>query len=156
MSLHKHRSHIVTSGLTRAPHQPFLRATGFDDGALEKSIVGIVSTQGENTPCSMELAPQADRARPGVAAGGTDGTSMNHAGMRMSPTAWIAARCSHHRRGWRKRVVGQCMDRRRRSTRYAQRNRHEIEQNHQPNYHRGIFPEPGSPQAGSGGPENDP
>ncbi|MBF6615802.1 dihydroxy-acid dehydratase [Pollutimonas thiosulfatoxidans] len=95
MSLHKHRSRMVTQGLSRAPHRAFLRATGFDDDALNKSIVGIVSTQGENTPCSMGLAPQADRARLGVAAGGgvpvsfttisiSDGTSMNHAGMRMS------------------------------------------------------------------------
>lgn len=95
MSLHKHRSRMVTDGLTRAPHRAFLRGTGFDDAALNKSIVGIVSTQGENTPCSMGLAPQADRARLGVAAGGgvpvsfstisiSDGTSMNHAGMRMS------------------------------------------------------------------------
>ncbi|MBN3269873.1 dihydroxy-acid dehydratase [Bordetella bronchiseptica] len=95
MSLHKHRSRMVTQGLTRTPHRAFLRATGFDDAALEKSMVGIVSTQGENTPCSMALAPQADRARLGVAAGGgvpvsfstisiSDGTSMNHAGMRMS------------------------------------------------------------------------
>jgi dihydroxy-acid dehydratase len=94
-SLHKHRSHTVTEGVARAPHRAFLRATGFDDAALGKSIVGIVSTQGENTPCSMALAPQADRARLGVAAGGgvpvsfstisvSDGTSMNHAGMRMS------------------------------------------------------------------------
>ncbi|MCR5867352.1 MAG: dihydroxy-acid dehydratase [Aquincola tertiaricarbonis] len=93
--LHKHRSRVVTEGITRAPHRAFLRATGFDDEALGKSVVGIVSTQGENTPCSMALAPQADRARLGVAAGGgvpvsfstvsvSDGTSMNHAGMRMS------------------------------------------------------------------------
>src|SRR5690554_667855 len=95
MSLHKHRSRMVTQGLVPRPHRAFLRATGFDDDALNKSIVGIVSTQGENTPCSMGLAPQADRARLGVAAGGgvpvsfttisiSDGTSMNHAGMRMS------------------------------------------------------------------------
>src|SRR3546814_10937365 len=70
MSLHKHRSRMVTDGLTRAPHRAFLRATGFDDDTLQKSIVGIVSTQGENTPCSMGLAPQADRARLGVAAAG--------------------------------------------------------------------------------------
>src|SRR3546814_8938130 len=86
---------MVTDGLTRAPHRAFLRATGFDDESLKISVVGIVSTQGENTPCSMGLAPQADRARLGVAAGGgvpvsfstisvADGTSMNHAGMRMS------------------------------------------------------------------------
>ncbi len=95
MTLHKHRSRMVTDGLSRAPHRAFLRGTGFDDAALQKSIVGIVSTQGDNTPCSMGLTPQADRARLGVAAGGgvpvsfstisvSDGTSMNHSGMRMS------------------------------------------------------------------------
>ncbi|MBX3609874.1 MAG: dihydroxy-acid dehydratase [Hydrogenophaga sp.] len=95
-SLHKHRSRAVTDGVTRAPHRAFLRATGLDDDAIQnKSLIGIVSTQGENTPCSLGLAPQADRARLGVAAGGgvpvsfttisvSDGTSMNHAGMRMS------------------------------------------------------------------------
>lgn len=95
MSLHKHRSRVVTEGAARAPHRAFLRAAGLDDGDLQKSFVGIVSTAGENTPCSMSLAPQADQARLGVAAGGgvpigfstisvSDGTSMNHAGMRMS------------------------------------------------------------------------
>src|SRR3546814_19130437 len=95
MSLHKHRSRMVTDGLTRAPHRAFLRATGFDDEALKKSVVGIVSTQRENTPCSMGLAPQADRARLGVAAVGgvpvsfstipvSDGTSMNTPGVRLS------------------------------------------------------------------------
>ena len=95
MSLHKHRSRVVTDGLTRAPQRAFLRATGLDEGDLQKSFVGIVTTAGENTPCSMSLQPQADQARLGVAAGGgvpvcfstisiSDGTSMNHAGMRMS------------------------------------------------------------------------
>ena len=95
MSLHKHRSRSVTDGLTRAPHRAFLRATGLDERDLQKSFVGIVTTAGENTPCSMSLQPQADQARLGVAAAGgvpvcfstisiSDGTSMNHAGMRMS------------------------------------------------------------------------
>ena len=95
MSLHKHRSRIVTDGLARAPQRAFLRATGLDDSDMAKSFVGIVTTVGENTPCSMSLLPQADQARLGVAAGGgvpvsfstisvSDGTSMNHAGMRMS------------------------------------------------------------------------
>ena len=95
MSLHKHRSRVVTHGLTRAPQRAFLRATGLDERDLEKSFVGIVTTAGENTPCSMSLQPQADQARLGVAAGGgvpvcfstlsvSDGTSMNHGGMRMS------------------------------------------------------------------------
>jgi dihydroxy-acid dehydratase len=95
MSLHKHRSRFITDGLARAPQRAFLRATGLADADFEKSLVGIVTTAGENTPCSMSLAPQADQARLGVAAGGgvpvsfttisvSDGTSMNHAGMRMS------------------------------------------------------------------------
>ncbi|THJ34635.1 dihydroxy-acid dehydratase [Lampropedia aestuarii] len=93
--LHKHRSRMVTEGASRTPHRAFLRATGMDDAALQKSFVGIVSTAGENTPCSMALGTQADNARLGVAEGGgvpimfstisvSDGTSMNHLGMRMS------------------------------------------------------------------------
>lgn len=95
MTLHKHRSRMVTQGLGRAAHRAFLHGTGLSKADLDKSMVGIVTTQGENTPCSMALAPQADRARLGVAAGGgvpitfstisiSDGVSMNHEGMRMS------------------------------------------------------------------------
>ncbi len=95
MSLHKHRSRMVTEGLARAPQRAFLRATGLDDADLQKSFVGIVTTAGENTPCSMGLQPQADQTRLGVAAAGgvpisfttvsvSDGLSMNHDGMRMS------------------------------------------------------------------------
>jgi dihydroxy-acid dehydratase len=95
VKLHKHRSRVVTDGTARAPHRAFLRATGLDEGEMKKSFIGVVTTAGENTPCSMSLGPQADRARLGIAAGGgvpisfstisvSDGTSMNHAGMRMS------------------------------------------------------------------------
>ncbi len=93
--MHKHRSKMVTEGPSRAAHRAFLRATGLDDESLDKSFVGIVSTMGDNTPCSKSLGPQADSARLGVAEGGgvpvsfttisvSDGTSMNHDGMRMS------------------------------------------------------------------------
>jgi dihydroxy-acid dehydratase len=89
------RSRIAIDGLDRAPHRAFMRACGLDDEDLAKPLVGIVSTHGENTPCSMSLGPQADAARLGVAAGGgvpvpfttvsvSDGVSMNHAGMKMS------------------------------------------------------------------------
>src|SRR5207244_3596122 len=91
----EYRSRIVIEGLDRTPHRAFLRACGLDDDDLHKPLIGIVSTQGENTPCSMSLAPQADAARLGVAAGGavpvpfatisvSDGLSMNHKGMRLS------------------------------------------------------------------------
>jgi dihydroxy-acid dehydratase len=91
----KNRSRIAIEGLDRTPHRAFLRACGLDDDDLDKPQIGIVSTQGEHTPCSMSLAPQADAARLGVAAGGgvpvpfttisvSDGVSMNHKGMRLS------------------------------------------------------------------------
>src|SRR5437763_6139339 len=90
-----YRSRLVTQGLDRASHRAFLRACGRDDDDLAKPQIAIVSTQGENTPCSMSLAPQAEAARLGVAAGGgvpvpfstisvSDGLSMNHKGMRLS------------------------------------------------------------------------
>jgi len=93
--LGKHRSRRVTDGVTRAPHRAFLRATGLDDESMQKPFVAIVDTFGENTPCSMSLNGVSDNARLGIAAGGgvpirgtaisvSDGTSMNHQGMRMS------------------------------------------------------------------------
>ncbi|VVE54234.1 dihydroxy-acid dehydratase [Pandoraea aquatica] len=93
--LHKHRSRTVTEGITRTPHRAFLRATGLDDAAIDKPFVAIVDTFGENTPCSMSLNQISDNVRLGVAAGGgvpirgsaisvSDGTSMNHSGMRFS------------------------------------------------------------------------
>ncbi|WP_028221092.1 dihydroxy-acid dehydratase [Paraburkholderia oxyphila] len=93
--LHKHRSRAIVDGVTRAPHRAFLRATGMDEASMQKSFVAIVDTFGENSPCSMSLNQVSDNVRLGVAAGGgvpirgsaisvTDGTSMNHSGMRMS------------------------------------------------------------------------
>ncbi len=89
------RSRIATEGMDRTPHRAFMRACGLDDDDLDKPLVGVVSTHGENTPCSMSLGPQADAARLGLAAAGavavpfttisvSDGVSMNHRGMRMS------------------------------------------------------------------------
>ncbi|MDB5898594.1 MAG: ilvD, partial [Ramlibacter sp.] len=94
-NLHKHRSRAVTDGASRAAHRAFLRATGLDDEDMERSMVAIIGTAGDNTPCSRSIAPQADHVRLGVAEGGgvpvsmstisvSDGTSMNHDGMRMS------------------------------------------------------------------------
>jgi dihydroxy-acid dehydratase len=90
-----YRSRITVAGLDRAPHRAFLRASGLDEEDLDKPRLGIADTRGDNTPCSMSLAPQVDAARLGVAAGGgvpigfstisvSDGVSMNHKGMRLS------------------------------------------------------------------------
>jgi len=89
------RSRRVVEGMDRTPHRTFLRSMGLDDAAMAKPFIGVVSTHGENTPCSLSLRPQADAARMGVAIGGgtpfefttvsvSDGISMNHRGMRMS------------------------------------------------------------------------
>ncbi len=89
------RSRITVDGDDRAPHRTFLRAMGHDDASMAKPFVGIVSTHGDNTPCSSSLRPQAEAAKLGVAAAGgtpfefttisvSDGLSMNHRGMRMS------------------------------------------------------------------------
>lgn len=89
------RSRIVIDGADRTPHRAYMRACGLDDSDLAKPLIGLVSTHGENTPCSMALGPQADAARLGVAAGGavpvpfttisvSDAVSMNHKGMRFS------------------------------------------------------------------------
>ena len=91
----KRRSRITVEGVDRTPHRTFLRAMGLDDDAMAKPFVGVMSTHGENTPCSMSLRPQAEAAKMGVAAAGgtpfefttisvSDGVSMNHRGMRMS------------------------------------------------------------------------
>jgi dihydroxy-acid dehydratase len=89
------RSRIAVEGLDRTPHRTFLRAMGLDEAAMAKPFVGVMSTHGENTPCSMSLRPQAEAAKLGVAAAGgtpfefttisvSDGMSMSHRGMRMS------------------------------------------------------------------------
>jgi dihydroxy-acid dehydratase len=72
-----------------------MRAAGVDDAAMARPMIGIVSQQGETTPCSMSHGPQVDQARLGVAAAGgtprvfttisvSDGISMNHEGMKFS------------------------------------------------------------------------
>ncbi len=89
------RSRITTDGIERTTHRAFLRATGLDDAAIAKPFIGVVTTAGEVTPCSMTLGPQAEAAKSGVVeAGGTprefttisvsDGIAQNHQGMKFS------------------------------------------------------------------------
>ena len=89
------RSRITTQGLDRTPHRAFLRGMGLADEDIGKPFIGVMSTHGEVTPCSMTLGPQAEQAKAGVAAAGgvgrlfttisvSDGLSMNHLGMRFS------------------------------------------------------------------------
>ncbi len=91
----KLRSRITTDGLDRTPHRAFLRAMGLDDEAIARPFIGVVSTKGEVTPCTMTLGAQTAAAKEGVeASGGTarefttisvsDGLAMNHRGMKFS------------------------------------------------------------------------
>ncbi|MBM3630172.1 MAG: dihydroxy-acid dehydratase, partial [Alphaproteobacteria bacterium] len=68
---------------------------GLDDDDIARPMVGVVSTHGETTPCSLTLGPQALESKSGVREGGgtprefttisvSDGVSMNHLGMRFS------------------------------------------------------------------------
>ncbi|MFZ9636120.1 MAG: dihydroxy-acid dehydratase, partial [Alphaproteobacteria bacterium] len=95
MSQRKLRSRVAIEGIDRTPHRAFLRAMGLDDDDIARPMVGVVSTHGETTPCSLTLGPQAAEAKSGVREGGgtprefttisvSDGVSMNHLGMRFS------------------------------------------------------------------------
>ncbi len=51
------RSRITTDGLDRAPHRAFLRGMGLDDDAIARPFIGVATTAGEVTPCSMHARP---------------------------------------------------------------------------------------------------
>lgn len=89
------RSRIITDGLDRTPHRAFMRGMGLDEEAISKPFIGVVTTEGEMSPCNMGLAAQAEHAYAGVKEGGgtprkfttisvSDGLSMNHQGMKCS------------------------------------------------------------------------
>jgi dihydroxy-acid dehydratase len=92
-------SRVTVEGLDRAPHRAFLRSLGVGDADLAKPFVGVASTDSRVTPCNALLGEFAREACTGVreaggvpfdfaAAAVADSMSMNHAGMRYSPTAW--------------------------------------------------------------------
>jgi dihydroxy-acid dehydratase len=89
------RSAVIKSGLTRAPHRAFLRATGMTDLDLEKPFVAVMGPASDITPCNMHLGALMQSVRAGVTAAGgvaresgmamvADSLSMNHEGMKFS------------------------------------------------------------------------
>jgi dihydroxy-acid dehydratase len=89
------RSDLIKTGPDRAPARAMLRATGLDDDALAKPLVGIVHSWSNVSPCNLNLRDLAAAAAEGVrAAGGTpvefntiavtDGIAMGSPGMRAS------------------------------------------------------------------------
>ncbi|WP_281301985.1 MULTISPECIES: dihydroxy-acid dehydratase [unclassified Iodidimonas] len=80
---------------SQAPARAMLRATGMDDAALAKPMIGVVSTWTDVSPCNLHLRTLAEPMKDGIrAAGGTpvefntiavtDGIAMGTAGMRAS------------------------------------------------------------------------
>ncbi len=89
------RSRVITEGIDRTPHRAFMRGMGLDDDSISRPFVGVVTTEGETSPCNMGLAAQAEHAYAGVEEGGgtprkfttisvSDALSMNHQGMKCS------------------------------------------------------------------------
>ncbi len=91
----KHRSHVITDGLRRAPARSYFKAVGFTDEDLARPIIGIANTWIETMPCNCHLRHLAERVKAGVrSAGGTpmefntiaisDGETMGTEGMKAS------------------------------------------------------------------------
>ena len=91
----KKNSHAITTGPNRAPARSMLKAVGFTDDDLRKSIVGVASTWIEIGPCNYHLRRLSQKVKEGIrAAGGTpmefntiaisDGETMGTEGMRAS------------------------------------------------------------------------
>jgi dihydroxy-acid dehydratase len=89
------RSDLIKRGPDHAPARAMLRATGLDDAAIAKPLVGIVHSWSNVSPCNLNLRDLAAAAADGVrAAGGTpfefntiavtDGIAMGSPGMRAS------------------------------------------------------------------------
>ena len=89
------RSDNAKSGMQQAPARSLFRALGLTDEAMERPLVGIVSSYNEIVPGHMNLDKIVDAVKQGVAmAGGTpivfpaiavcDGIAMGHVGMKYS------------------------------------------------------------------------
>jgi len=91
----KLRSDLIKAGPDHAPARAMLRATGLDDAAIARPLVGVVHSWSNVSPCNLNLRELAAAACDGVrAAGGTpfefntiavtDGIAMGSPGMRAS------------------------------------------------------------------------
>jgi len=89
------RSDLIKGGPDHAPARAMLRATGLDDAAIARPLIGIVHSWSNVSPCNLNLRDLAAAAAHGVrAAGGTpfefntiavtDGIAMGSPGMRAS------------------------------------------------------------------------
>lgn len=91
----KPRSGVITDGPDRAPTRAMLKAAGFSDDDLRKSIIGVANTWIEIGPCNFHLRRLAAKVKEGIRAAGatpmefntvsiSDGISMGVEGMKCS------------------------------------------------------------------------
>jgi dihydroxy-acid dehydratase len=91
----KHRSRLLTEGLSRAPARSMLKAIGLTDEDLARPLIAVANTWVETMPCNFHLRKLAEKVKEGVrAAGGTplefntiaisDGVTMGTEGMKTS------------------------------------------------------------------------
>lgn len=89
------RSALFKQGPLRAAQRSLLRGMGLDDDTIYQPFVGVVSTQGEMSPCNIKLKDQVEQAKLGIyGSGGTprefntisvsDGLVNGHSGMHYS------------------------------------------------------------------------
>ena len=88
-------SRHITEGPKSAAHRAFFYAMSISRAAMNRPIIGVVTTWNETAPCNITLRRQAQAAKAGVdEAGGmprefttitvTDGIAMGHQGMKSS------------------------------------------------------------------------
>ena len=93
--LYRSRSAAITEGPHRAAARAMLKASGFDDAALKKPIVGVANTWIEIGPCNYHLRELAQHVKAGIREAGatpmefntvsiSDGITMGSPGMRAS------------------------------------------------------------------------
>ena len=91
----KHRSHLITNGRDRAPARSMLKAIGFDDEDLAKTIIGVAHMWIETMPCNFNHRDLAVKVKEGIRAAGatpmefntisiSDGVTMGTEGMKAS------------------------------------------------------------------------
>ncbi len=89
------RSALFKSGPLRSAQRTFLRGMGLDNEDIERPFVGVVSTQGEMSPCNTKLKDLAEQAKFGIYGNGgtprefntisvSDGLVNGHSGMHFS------------------------------------------------------------------------
>jgi dihydroxy-acid dehydratase len=90
-----YRSDVMKKGPIKAAARAFMRGMGLDDDDIAQPFVGVVSTQGEMSPCNVRLKEVAEQAVRGIYRGGgtprefstvsvSDGLVNGHSGMHFS------------------------------------------------------------------------